>query len=106
MKAFLYLLYGNGAAALVIGGSIFLFWGKDGGALAKFVAWWCGLLGVVDPLSIQVSIGIVAGALLLAPIWWVWVLIAEGTIAIMADAETKRLRELAWQTRVKKDASK
>jgi hypothetical protein len=33
------------------------------------VVWWCGLVGVTDPASIQVAVGVVAGGSLIVIVY-------------------------------------
>jgi hypothetical protein len=45
------------------------------------VTWWCTLLGITDPLSVQIASGIVGGSTLIySPFvaWWLlWVIVAR-----------------------------
>jgi hypothetical protein len=44
---------------LCIGGTLV------GIAMQFIIAWWCGLLGITDPLSVDIAGGIVAGSTLI-----------------------------------------
>jgi hypothetical protein len=37
-----------------------------------FVVWWCNLIGIVDPVAIQIATAIVGGGLLLVIILIAW----------------------------------
>jgi hypothetical protein len=39
--------------------------------IQEYVNWWCNLLGVVDPASVQIASGIVAGGSLLLVAFYV-----------------------------------
>jgi hypothetical protein len=44
--------------------------------MQKAVTWWCDLIGVTDPLAIQIAIGVEATSLLLA-IMAIWGIVAS-----------------------------
>ncbi|MEZ5901668.1 MAG: hypothetical protein R3D51_19485 [Hyphomicrobiaceae bacterium] len=52
-----------------------------------WVKWWCDLIGVTDPGSIQIATGIMAGGtgLLAAYIAWLLVVFALGLLWAMRD---------------------
>jgi hypothetical protein len=52
--------------------------------LQSFVIWWCQLLGVTSTASIEIAIGIVAAACLLAIVWIV-VAFVVGTIHVFSS---------------------
>lgn len=68
-------------------GPIYLVWGKTGHALERFVAWWCDLVGVVDPGAVQTATGTFAALSLFATIWMVWLFMLN--IVAWLDAQER-----------------
>jgi hypothetical protein len=61
------------------------------------VAWWCTLLGIADPLSIQIASGIVGGSTLIySPFvaWWLFSAIVARCVRCDAYRATPTLGDL------------
>lgn len=43
--------------------------------MQRLVEWWCNLIGIVDPVSVQIAGGIIAGAILYFLFLLVWQLV-------------------------------
>jgi hypothetical protein len=89
VKFVLIVFYSVLAGTLAVGAPILWFWGEPGRTFTNLVSAWCRFLGVADPVSVQVSTGVVAGLLLALPILYLWRGIVAFTMDYLADLDRR-----------------